>query len=76
MKRKLDANDDEVAHEIALALAEASQRGGSPQVSQTPTRRTDSALSTPARNAEKKVIIQFPPEVFFSILMHTFSKFT
>nr|GMD85305.1 protein ALWAYS EARLY 3-like [Ipomoea batatas] len=54
LKRKLDANDDEVAHEIALALAEASLRGGSPQVSQTPTRRTDSALSTPARNAEKK----------------------
>lgn len=72
MKRKLDANDDEVAHEIALALAEASQRGGSPQVSQTPTRRTDSALSTPARNAEKKVIIQLLPEVFFSILKHTF----
>ncbi|VFQ88984.1 unnamed protein product [Cuscuta campestris] len=55
LKRKLDANDDdEVAHEIAIALAEASKRGGSPQVSDTPTCRADSALSTPARKAEKR----------------------
>ncbi|KAJ6351776.1 hypothetical protein OIU78_007634 [Salix suchowensis] len=39
-KVKADAADDDVAHEIALALTEASQRGGSPQVSQTPKRKT------------------------------------
>ncbi|KAB5545373.1 hypothetical protein DKX38_013485 [Salix brachista] len=39
-KVKADAVDDDVAHEIALALTEASQRGGSPQVSQTPKRKT------------------------------------
>ncbi|KAI8015594.1 Protein ALWAYS EARLY 3 [Camellia lanceoleosa] len=33
LKLKVDANDDDVAHEVALTLAEASQRGGSPQVS-------------------------------------------
>ncbi|KAJ6769463.1 PROTEIN ALWAYS EARLY 1-RELATED [Salix koriyanagi] len=38
-KVKADAVDDDVAHEIALALTEASQRGGSPQVSQTPKRK-------------------------------------
>nr|XP_027075043.1 protein ALWAYS EARLY 3-like [Coffea arabica] len=46
--------DDDVAHEIALALTEASQRGGSPQVSQTPSRRTESVMSSPARNAETR----------------------
>ncbi|KAE8714429.1 Always early, putative isoform 3 [Hibiscus syriacus] len=32
MKLKADSVDDDVAHEVALALTEASQRGGSPQV--------------------------------------------
>ncbi|KAF1880355.1 hypothetical protein Lal_00048992 [Lupinus albus] len=35
------ANDDEIAHVAALALAEAAQRGGSPQVSQTPQIRAE-----------------------------------
>ncbi|XP_019441172.1 PREDICTED: protein ALWAYS EARLY 2-like isoform X1 [Lupinus angustifolius] len=35
------ANDDEIAHVAALALAEAAQRGGSPQVSQTPHIRAE-----------------------------------
>ncbi|XP_058079829.1 protein ALWAYS EARLY 2-like isoform X2 [Magnolia sinica] len=41
LKSKVDAADEEVAHVAALALAEASQRVGSPQVSRTPSRRTD-----------------------------------
>lgn len=53
---KADTNDDDVAHEIALALTEASQRGGSPQASQTPNRRSESVMSSPARNAETKVM--------------------
>ncbi|CAK9159738.1 unnamed protein product [Ilex paraguariensis] len=53
LKLKEDANDDEVAHEIAIALAEASQRGGSPQVSQTPNRRTEFFMSSHVRNAER-----------------------
>lgn len=53
LKVRADANDDEVAHEIALALAEASQRGGSPQVSHTPNRRTDSVMSSPVQSAER-----------------------
>ncbi|XP_059668464.1 protein ALWAYS EARLY 3 isoform X2 [Cornus florida] len=53
LKLKVDANDDDVAHEVALALAEASQRGGSPQVSQTPNRRTESVMSSPIRNGER-----------------------
>ncbi|KAH7573585.1 hypothetical protein JRO89_XS03G0176700 [Xanthoceras sorbifolium] len=39
LKAKVGTIDDDVAHEIALALTEASQRGGSPQVSQTPKRK-------------------------------------
>ncbi|CAH9148846.1 unnamed protein product [Cuscuta epithymum] len=54
LNRSLDANDDEVAHEIAIALAEASKRGSSPQISHTPSHQTDSALSTPTQKAEKK----------------------
>ncbi|KAM3752670.1 hypothetical protein ACB098_03G036600 [Castanea mollissima] len=48
-KSDSDANDDEVAHGAALALAEVSQRGGSPQISQTPYRRTEHIKSTPLR---------------------------
>ncbi|KAI8012289.1 Protein ALWAYS EARLY 3 [Camellia lanceoleosa] len=53
LKLKVDANDDDVAHEVALALAEASQRGGSPQVSQTPNRRTDTVMSSPIWSGER-----------------------
>lgn len=56
LKINLDAHDDEVAREIALALAEASHRGGSPQVSQTPNHGTDSALSSPAWTTESNVM--------------------
>ncbi|GLT63803.1 hypothetical protein SLA2020_363380 [Shorea laevis] len=38
---KVDAVEDDFAHEIALALAKASQRGGSPQVSRTPNGKTE-----------------------------------
>ena len=55
LKLKVDANDDDVAHEVALALAEASQRG-SPQVSHTPNRRAESAMSSPIRSADRMVI--------------------
>nr|XP_048323784.1 protein ALWAYS EARLY 2-like isoform X1 [Ziziphus jujuba var. spinosa] len=52
--RKLEnENDDEVAHVAALALAEASQRGGSPQVSQTPYRRTEPIKSSPVQSWER-----------------------
>ncbi|XP_011044502.1 PREDICTED: protein ALWAYS EARLY 3-like isoform X1 [Populus euphratica] len=51
MKVKADAVDDDVAHEIALALTEASQRGGSPQVSQTPKRKTKTP--SPAQHDEQ-----------------------
>ncbi|CAL5393210.1 unnamed protein product [Camellia sinensis] len=53
LKLKVDANDDDVAHEVALALAEASQRGGSPQVSQTPNRRTDTVMLSPILSGER-----------------------
>ncbi|KAJ6771086.1 PROTEIN ALWAYS EARLY 1-RELATED [Salix koriyanagi] len=51
MKVKSDAVDDDVAHEIALALTEASRRGGSPQISQTPKRKTK--IPSPAQNDEQ-----------------------
>ncbi|GKU85492.1 hypothetical protein SLEP1_g162 [Rubroshorea leprosula] len=48
---KVDTVDDDVAHEIALALAEASQRGGSPQVSRTPNRKPETP--SPVQNVER-----------------------
>ncbi|KAL7104987.1 hypothetical protein ACP275_07G016600 [Erythranthe tilingii] len=54
LKLKANADDDEVAHEIAIALAEASQRGGSPQVSGTPNRRAESVMSSPFRHGQRK----------------------
>ncbi|XP_016205527.1 protein ALWAYS EARLY 2 isoform X1 [Arachis ipaensis] len=45
LKSVFDANDDEVAHVAALALTEAAKRGGSPQVSQTPHRRSQQKFS-------------------------------
>ncbi|XP_021862140.2 protein ALWAYS EARLY 3 isoform X1 [Spinacia oleracea] len=52
-KSKLDADDDDVAHEVALALAEASHRGGSPQVSQTPNKRRATASKSPGGLGER-----------------------
>ncbi|XP_031739375.1 protein ALWAYS EARLY 3 isoform X1 [Cucumis sativus] len=45
-----DPNDDDVAHEIALVLTEASQRDGSPQLSQTPNPKIESHVLSPIRN--------------------------
>ncbi|KAH9755100.1 protein ALWAYS EARLY 2 [Citrus sinensis] len=53
----VDANDDEVAHVAALALTEASQRGGSPQVSQSPHKKTEHGKSSPVQIWDK----MFPP---------------
>ncbi|KAM3357901.1 protein ALWAYS EARLY 3 isoform X1 [Capsicum galapagoense] len=44
--------DDDV--KIALVLTEASQRGGSPQFSKTPSRWTDGAMFSPIGTAERK----------------------
>ncbi|KAL9237677.1 hypothetical protein vseg_012198 [Gypsophila vaccaria] len=48
IKSKLDATDDDVAHEVALTLAEASHRGGSPHVSQTPNKKRGTPAASPA----------------------------
>ncbi|KAK7277936.1 hypothetical protein RJT34_22956 [Clitoria ternatea] len=53
VKSTVDANDDEVAHVVALALTKAAQRGGSPQVSQTPYRRVEQKFS-PVQSWEGK----------------------
>ncbi|XP_031395741.1 protein ALWAYS EARLY 3-like isoform X1 [Punica granatum] len=50
-KQKINANDDyDVAHEVAVALTEASQRGGSPNLSQTPKGKSAKAKASPIRN--------------------------
>ncbi|XP_047319378.1 protein ALWAYS EARLY 2-like [Impatiens glandulifera] len=56
LQLKVDAVDDDVAHEVALVLAEASQRGGSPQVSRTPNRGKHSIMPSPAWNGKRKHI--------------------
>ncbi|XP_030974090.1 protein ALWAYS EARLY 3 isoform X1 [Quercus lobata] len=52
-KQKVDSKDDDVAHEIALVLTEASQRGGSPQLSRTPNRKAKGARPSPVKNGER-----------------------
>jgi hypothetical protein len=54
---KPDSNhgDDEGAHVAALALAEVYQRGGSPQVSQTPGRSGDRMFLSPIKSSDRKV---------------------
>ncbi|XP_047978072.1 protein ALWAYS EARLY 3-like [Salvia hispanica] len=54
LKLKANADDNEVAHEIAIALAEASQRGGSPKVSGSLNKRAESVMSSPFRHAQRK----------------------
>jgi hypothetical protein len=49
---------DEGAHVAALALAEVCQRGGSPQVSQTPGRSSDHMFLSPIKSADRKVRTQ------------------
>ncbi|KAI4301784.1 hypothetical protein L6164_035031 [Bauhinia variegata] len=53
LKSEVDANDDDVAHVAALALTEAAQRGGSPQVSQTQYRKAEQK-SSPGQSWERK----------------------
>ncbi|XP_019100091.1 PREDICTED: protein ALWAYS EARLY 2 isoform X2 [Camelina sativa] len=48
-RKQFDANDD-VAHFIALALTDASRRGGSSKVSESPNRRTELSDSTPIKS--------------------------
>ncbi|KAM0938052.1 putative transcription factor MYB-HB-like family [Dioscorea sansibarensis] len=50
----VNSADDEGAHVAALALAEASQRGGSPQISRTPGRRMDHVRSSPPPSDGRK----------------------
>ncbi|CAH2055030.1 unnamed protein product [Thlaspi arvense] len=48
-RKQFDANDD-VAHFLALALTDASRRGGSPKVSESPNRRTELSDSSPIKS--------------------------
>lgn len=57
LKLKADADDDEVAQEIAIALAEASQKGGSSKVSRTPSKIAEGVMSSPFRYAQRKVVV-------------------
>ena len=53
-KQMVDTND--VTHKIALALAEASQRGGSSKISGSPNKRT---APSPSQKSGKKVTSYF-----------------
>ncbi|KAL1539095.1 protein ALWAYS EARLY 3-like [Salvia divinorum] len=54
LKLKVNANDDEVAQEIAIALAEASHKGSSSKVSRTPSTIAECVMSSPFRYAQSK----------------------
>lgn len=55
--------DDDVAHEIALALTEASQKGGSPLVSQTPKRKR--GTPSPVQKDARTVIFSLSHDLWF-----------
>lgn len=40
-----------------MALAEASQKGGSSKVSRTPSKIAESVMSSPFRYAQRKVVV-------------------
>uniref|UniRef100_A0A1J3IUE4 Protein ALWAYS EARLY 2 n=1 Tax=Noccaea caerulescens TaxID=107243 RepID=A0A1J3IUE4_NOCCA len=48
-RKQLNANDD-VAHFLALALTDASRRGGSSKVAESPSRRTELSDSSPIKS--------------------------
>ncbi|KAK1319698.1 Protein ALWAYS EARLY 2 [Acorus calamus] len=54
VKPEVFADDYDTAHGAALALAGALQRGGSPQVSRTPSRKTNYMRSSPCETDEIK----------------------
>ncbi|KAL2459632.1 Protein ALWAYS EARLY 3 [Forsythia ovata] len=58
LKIEANANDADIAHEIAIALAEASQKRGSPQVSGTPCRRAEIFMPSPVRHAQIKSVAE------------------
>ena len=64
----MDTKDDDVAHEIALVLTEASQRGGSPQLSQTPNQKTKGATRSSVQNWEKMVTFYLTVSIAFSYI--------
>ncbi|XP_015892697.3 protein ALWAYS EARLY 3 isoform X1 [Ziziphus jujuba] len=53
LKHNIDPTGDDVAHEIAMALTEASQKGGSPQGSWISNRKVEGAMPTLYRNGER-----------------------
>lgn len=55
VKLKMDASDDDVAHEIAMVLTEASQRNGTPHVSRMANRKPEAAISSPHQDGERMV---------------------
>lgn len=56
LKLNMDATNDDVAREIAIVLTEASQRGGSPQISPMCTRKAEGPTPSPLQNGGRMVI--------------------
>ncbi|CAF2103067.1 unnamed protein product [Brassica napus] len=49
-RKQLDANDDVAAHFLGLTLTDASRREGSPQVSESPNKRTEPSDNSPIKS--------------------------
>jgi len=64
-KQLVDTND--VAHKIALALTEASQRGGSSKISESPDKKN---MPSPGLKSGKKVLSYFYSNItcIFSVI--------
>lgn len=72
--KKLDVADEDVAHEVALALAEASHRGGSPQISQTPNKRREVTSKLPVGLGERLVTHDLPVSLYLGLKRFLFIK--
>ncbi|EXB74814.1 hypothetical protein L484_023558 [Morus notabilis] len=68
VKLKMDASDDDVAHEIAMVLTEASQRNGTPHVSRMANRKPEAAISSPHQDGER---MRTEPEITGAKFHHT-----
>ncbi|KAJ4892936.1 Protein ALWAYS EARLY 2 [Raphanus sativus] len=52
-RKQLDSNEDVASHFLGLTLADASRREGSPQVSESPNRRTEPSDNSPIKSWRK-----------------------
>lgn len=64
----MGATDDDVTHEIAMALTKASQRSGSPQVYRMASRKQETASPSQLQDGGRMVTLDL------TLLLYSFTK--